>query len=61
MLHNHKRFNSELYEGDSSVIQESLIEWIPFPRFQMLKIYWLKETLIEREDNLFMDIYQVTE
>ena len=61
LLHNRKRFESDLYDSNTPIVSETNIKWIKFPRKQMRKNFNIKETFVNREDNLFMDLYGVTE
>ena len=56
-LKNKKRFESNSYTDGKIMIEESEIEWMPFIQSGAVTInYEIKETVIAREDNLFMGI-----
>lgn len=48
------------YSGDSPVVKESSLLWAEFPPFPTGYIMSVKETLIEREDNIFAQIGSLT-
>ena len=60
LLQNQHRFQQDLY-GDSPIIKESVLNWIPFPSIDIVEIMSISELKIEREDNVFMAIESVTE
>ena len=56
-LQNKKRFESNSYTDGKIMIEESEIEWTPFIHSGAISTnYKIKETVIAREDNLFMGI-----
>ena len=60
LLQNQHRFQQDLY-GESPIVKESVLNWIPFPSIDIVEIMSISELKIEREDNVFMAIESVTE
>ena len=52
LLQNRLRFDSDLYEAESPVIQESYLSWVEFPRMNTQQFMTIKETELQHDDDL---------
>ena len=60
ILENQKRFESDNYIDETPVVDESQLRWVHFSQsFNQIE-YTIKETVIEREDNLFIEVSNLT-
>lgn len=60
MMTNSMRLDQLEYEKETPVIKESRILFFEFPNLQQVRTFSIKETILEREDNLLMAIEAVT-
>ena len=60
MMTNRMRFDQLEYSKDSPVVKESSIKYFNVPTLQEFRIFKVKESILEREDNLLMAVESVT-
>ncbi len=60
MLTNRMRFDQLEFFKDSPVVKESTLKYYDVPTLQESRIFKVKESILEREDNLLMAVESVT-
>ena len=58
---NRKSFDQEDYYSETPIVKEKTLQWIPLPKTQTKVNMMLKMSEVMREDNLFMQINNLTE
>ena len=60
VLSNQQRFLETSYDRDSPILNESKLDFIDIPQYQMFEYYEISETVVAYEDNLIMAITGLT-
>lgn len=59
-FHNRIRFDADSYSEDAHVIPETVFRWTKIPTTAKIQNFQIKEQILETEDNLVMQISDVT-
>ena len=61
LLQNQRRFQADLYSGESPIIEESYLSWVTFSDTNQLEAFQIREQELSRDDNLAFALHGLTD
>ena len=57
---NQERFVQEDYTSEIPIVKESVLKWYEFPTRPVSRVLEVQQTILERDDNLFISLSGIT-